>query len=161
MPLIPLVLLTCLAVSAPIRQGVDLSGSWKFDGPKSMRVPGPDGRVVLAAMLGDQFVATQDSASLTLVITSAGQRFTARYKLDGTDSINVSPGEIRVTSRAAWDGRRLVIRSTSESTEQGVRVRVETRRVIWLDAAGDLIIERTGTPASAVTPSRSVYTKTR
>ena len=142
-------------------QRVDLSGSWKFDGPKSMRVPGPDGRVVLAAMLGDQFVATQDRASLTLVITSAGQSFTARYKLDGSDSINVSPGEIRVTSRAAWDGKRLVIRSTSESAEQGVRMRVETRRVIWLDEAGDLIIERTGTPASAVTPSRSVYTKTR
>jgi hypothetical protein len=29
--------------------------------------------------------------------------------------------------------------------------------VIWIDKAGDLIIERSGTPATQVTPSRSVY----
>jgi hypothetical protein len=30
-----------------------------------------------------------------------------------------------------------------------------------MDGAGHLIIERTGTPASEVTPSRSVYTRVR
>jgi len=31
---------------------------------------------------------------------------------------------------------------------------------MWIDKAGDLIVERSGTPASVVTPSRSVYTRT-
>ena len=38
---------------------------------------------------------------------------------------------------------------------------IETRRVLWLDKDGTLVIERTGTPASEVTPSRSVYTRVR
>ena len=161
MQLVPLALLTALLPAALASQHPDFSGSWKLDQPKSMRHAGPDGRVVLAAMLGEEFVATQDSAALTFVITSAGQKLTATYKLDGTESLNVSPGDIPVKSRASWEADRLVIRSTSKSTEEGAPVTIETKRVIWLDESGDLIIERTGTPASTVTPSRSVYSKVR
>ena len=161
MQFLPLALLTALLPAAFAFQHPDFSGSWKFDQPKSMRQAGPDGRVVLAAMLGEEFVATQDSAALTLVITSAGQKLKATYKLDGTESVNVSPGDIPVKSRASWDGDRLVIRSTSKTTEKGAPITIESKRVIWLSASGDLIIERTGTPASAVTPSRSVYSKVK
>jgi len=70
-------------------------------------------------------------------------------------------GDIPVTSRASWSGDTLVIVSTSASSAKGEDLTIETRRVVRLDADGNLIIERTGTPASEVTPSRSVYTRVR
>jgi hypothetical protein len=73
----------------------------------------------------------------------------------------MSPGDITVKSRASWDGDKLVIDSISEGTETGRPVTVRTRRVIWIDKAGDLIIERSGTPVTQVTPSRSVYRRVR
>ena len=69
------------------------------------------------------------------------------------ESKNVSPGDITVISRAGWKDGRLTIDSTSESTEGGKLVTVKTTRVLWIDKAGDLIVERTGTPASVVTSS--------
>ena len=55
---------------------------------------------------------------------------------------------------------RLIIDSKSVASEKGVTVTVDTRRVLSLDSEGNLIVERTGTPASLVTPSRSVYRRT-
>jgi hypothetical protein len=138
----------------------DFSGSWTFDAQKTM-TPDKDGRVVLAAMLGEEFTAIQTATSLTLRILNNGQLVVAVYDLTGRSSENVSPGDIAVTSRAKWDGDRLLISSTSTSEEKGKRVTVETTRILSIDPAGDLIIERTGTPKSLVTPSRSVYRRSK
>ena len=138
----------------------DFSGSWAFDAQKTMS-PDKDGRVVLAAMLGQEFTAIQNAASLTLRILTNAQLVVAVYDLTGRSSENVSPGDIVVTSRAKWDGDRLLISSTSTSEEKGKRVTVETIRTLSIDRAGDLIIERTGTPKSLVTPSRSVYRRSK
>lgn len=142
----------------------DFSGSWKFDLARSAE-PWRDDRIVLFPVLGDQCVATQDAASLKLTMTVGALGVTAVYKFEG-ESRNISPGaqgqaDVPVTSRAAWDGNTLVIVSTSVSIEKGEEVKVETRRVMRLDGDGNLVIERTGTPASLVTPSRSVYTRVR
>lgn len=123
--------------------------------------PGPDGRIVLAAMLGDDFVALQNRTSLTLRISFQGDLVVAVYDLTGKETENTSPGDIRVKSRASWQGDRLVIDSTSEGVEDGKPVTIRTRRVMWLDPAGDLILERSGTPATQVTASRSVYRRVR
>ncbi len=149
------------AAGAPFSSAArpDFSGTWTFDQPKSMEKPGPDGRVVLAAMLGEEFIAKQDATMLTLTITSGGQTVTAVYHLAGRETRNISPGNIAVMSQTMWDGRKFVIRSTSAGTEKRRKVTIRTRRVIWLDPDGYLVIERTGTPASLVTPSRSVYRK--
>lgn len=138
----------------------DFSGSWTFDAQKTM-TPDKNGRVVLAAMLGEEFTAIQTATSLTLRILNNGQLVVAVYDLTGRSSENVSPGDIVVTSRAKWDGDRLLISSTSTSDDKGKQVTVETTRTLSLDSAGDLIIERTGTPKSLVTPSRSVYRRTK
>jgi hypothetical protein len=143
-------------VLANAQQPTDLSGTWKFDQAKTMR-PGPDGRVVLAAMLGDQFVALQTQKSLTLRITFKGELVVAVYDLTGAESANMSPGDIPVKSRASWEGKKLLIDSFSESMNEGKLTRVTTRRVIWIDDDGDLIVERSGTPATVVTSSKSVY----
>ena len=157
-----LVLSLCLACLAGIHQPAqtrpDFSGSWRFDRTKSMQPW--NGRIVIAAILGDECVATQDATALKLSITVGGQKVMAVYNFTG-ESRNLSPGDIPVTSRTSWDGGRLVILSTSASNVKGQDVTIETRRVLWLDGAGNLMIERTGTPASEVTPSRSVYTPLR
>ena len=142
----------------------DFSGTWRFDRAQSAK-PWRDGRTVIAAILGDPCVASQDAAALTLTMTVGGSQVKAIYNFEG-ESRNHSPGaqgqpDIPVTSRASWDGDTLVIVSTSTSVAQGEDVTVETRRVIRIDVDGNLIIERTGTPVSQVTPSRSVYTRAR
>jgi hypothetical protein len=136
----------------------DFSGRWTFDRAKSSEPW--NGRIVIAAILCDQCDRTQDTTSLKLAITVGGEKVMAVYNFGG-ESRNLSPGDIPVTSRTSWDGARLVIASTSAALVNGQNVTIETRRVMWLDGAGNLIIERSGTPASEVTPSRSVYTRVR
>jgi hypothetical protein len=163
-----LLVLLCVAVGAgaqpvPAKARPDFSGTWAFDQVKSAQ-PGPDGKVMLAAMLGDEFTARQDTVTLAFAIKSGNLRVEAAYKLDGSESRNTSPGAygqpaVDVISRASWEGDRLVIVSSSVSVIQGQNVPINTRRVMWIDPAGSLIMERTGTPASEVPPSRSVYRK--
>ncbi len=153
--------LTCaLTAAVPVQARPDLSGTWVFDQEKTMQ-PGADGRIVLAAMLGERVVIQQTDTSITLRITFQGDVVVAVYDLTGAESKNVSPGDITVLSRAVWKDGRLVIDSTSESLEGGKPVTIKTKRTMWIDKAGDLIVERTGSPASVVTPSRSVYTRAR
>jgi hypothetical protein len=149
--------LLCLMTAGPgVQARPDFSGTWTFDQQKTMQ-PGPDGRIVLAAMLGDEFVALQNASSLTLRIKFQGDIIVAVYDLNGAESENVSPGDIRVTSRASWQREKLVIESISNGSEDGKPVTIKTKRAIWIDTSGDLIVERSGIPASLVTPSRSVY----
>jgi len=151
--------LACLAgLSQPAPTRPDFSGRWTFDRARSMEPW--NGRIVISPILGDECAATQDATALTLSITVGGQKVTAVYNFTG-ESRNLSPGDIPVTSRTSWEGNRLVIVSTSASTVKRQDVTIETRRVLYLDGGGNLIIERTGTPASEVTPSRSVYARVR
>jgi hypothetical protein len=151
--------LACLAAVNPLPQSrPDFSGNWTFDRARSAQPW--NGRIVIAPILGDECVAVQNATSLTLAITASGQKVTAVYNFSA-ESRNLSPGDIPVTSRTSWDGDRLVIVSTSAAVVKGQDVTIETRRLLWLDKDGSLIIERTGTPASEVTPSRSVYTRVR
>jgi hypothetical protein len=155
-----IVLLLLIATSVAAQSPPDFTGTWTFDQEKSM-TPGPDGRIVLAAMLGDEFVALQNRTSLTLRISFQGDLVVAVYDLTGKESENTSPGDIVVKSRASWQGDKLVIDSTSEGVENGKPVTIRTRRVMWLNPAGDLILERSGTPATQVPASRSVYRRVR
>jgi hypothetical protein len=155
---IALLAILLIASAAQTRPG--LSGTWTFDQEKSMK-PGPDGRVVLAPMLGDDVVVLHQESSITFRISFQGQTIVAVYDLRGAESENLSPGDIKVKSRASWSDSRLVIDSTSAGEEAGNPITISTKRVIWIDKAGDLIVERSGTPASQVTASRSVYRRVK
>jgi hypothetical protein len=157
-PLALTLVLAVLAGLAPPQTRPDFSGTWTFDRAKSAEPW--HGRIVIGALLGEECVVTQDRTALTLAITVGGQKIKAVYNFAG-ESRNLSPGDIPVTSRTSWEGNKLVIASTSTSNTTGEAVTIESRRVLWLDADRNLIIERTGTPASEVTPSRSVYTRVR
>jgi hypothetical protein len=161
-----LLLLLCAGVipTFAVPQRPDFSGRWTFDREKSAR-PGPDGRIVIAPMLGDEFVARQDATTLTLEIKAGALTVTAVYRLDGVESRNMSPGangepDILVTSRATWEGDTLVILSKSSSIEKGRAVTIDTQRVLYLEN-GDLVLERTGTPPEMVKWSRSVYRRAK
>lgn len=152
--------LLLLTAGLTAQERPDFSGTWTFDQQKSMK-PDADGRIVLAAMLGEEFVALQDANALTLRISFQGDLVVAVYDLQGKETENTSPGDITVRSRATWQGQRLVIDSISDGVDDGKAVTIRTKRVLWIDDDGDLILERTGTPASEVTPSRSVYRRVR
>ena len=159
--MLPLFVLLSVLI-APVQARPDFSGSWTFDREQTMKQPpSPDGRLVIAAMLGDDFVANQDDRALHLTIKAMGQTVNATYNLDGSESRNISPGEIVVVSRAQWEGDKLVIRSSSTSTERGKPLTIETTRTIWLAKDGSLYMQRTGTPATEVTPSTSIYKRNR
>jgi len=151
--------LACLAaVNALPQSRSDFSGNWTFDRARSAEPW--NGRIVIAPILGDACLVTQDATSLNLTITTGGRQVKAVYLIGG-ESRNLSPGDIQVTSRTSWEGDRLVIISTSAAKVRNQDVTIETRRVLWLDKDGNLLIERTGSPASEVTPSRSVYARVR
>lgn len=153
-----MILLVCLVLSmlAPPQARTDFSGTWTFDREKSMK-PGADGRIVLAQMLGDEVVVLQTASAITFRISFHGDTVVAVYDLTGAETENVSPGNITVKSRATWQDGKLVIDSTSEGEEAGTPVTIRTKRLIWIDESGDLIVDRSGTPAREVTASRSVY----
>ncbi len=164
--LVPSLVLAALIVAGGLAQThPDFSGTWTFNQLKSAQ-PGPDGKVVLAALMGDEFTVQQVGTSLNFSIKSGAIRAAAIYKLDGSESRNMSPGgpgqpDIEVVSTAAWQGDKLIINSTSTSPVQGRPVTIVTRRELWIDPDGNLILVRTGTPANMVTPSRSVYSKAK
>lgn len=144
------------AISAQAQTRPDFSGTWTFDRGRSAEPW--NGRIVISPILGDECVATQDATALKLSITVGNQNVTAVYNFAG-ESRNISPGDIPVSSRVSWEGDKLVIVSTSATNLKGQDVSIETRRVLYIDGRGNLIVERTGTPATEVTPSRSVYTR--
>lgn len=142
----------------------DFSGTWHFDAAATT-ADAKAANMAAGPIFGDSFAAEQTPAALTLKIAAGTLRVTAVYALDGSVSTNMSPGDapnapdIVVTSRATWDGSRLIITSSSQSPGQSGPVFVDSVRTMWLDAQGRLVIQRTGTPVGVVPSSRSVYAK--
>jgi hypothetical protein len=162
----PLILLAALVLfqQAPVPNPParpDFSGVWVLDDSGAYA-----DNAMLAAMLGTRFRATQTTKTLSLDIEALGGKFAAVYNLDGSDSKILSPvgpdNELEtVISRATWEGDRLVIRTRATERENGVDVPIESVRVMYLDAAGRLLLERSGTPERLVRKSLSVYRRDR
>jgi hypothetical protein len=136
----------------------DFSGTWTLDNKAS--TAGPLG---VAAMLGSRFTAKQDAKTLTLDISSPVGPVHAVYNLDGTPSKIVMPGEPAETivSLATWEADRLIITTKSDEILDGKTVEMVTRRVISIGPDGSLTLERSGTPASLVPTTKSVYRRAR
>lgn len=158
------VMLFPMALFAQPPASTDFSGTWVFDQTATAEnaifakmQPGP--------IFGDSFVAEQSATTLTLRISAGTLQVVAVYALDGSASRNTSPPAIQntqpieVTSHAKWHAGRLIITSNSQSPSANGPVVVDSTRTMWLDAAGRLVIERTGTPKTMVPSSRSVYKK--
>ena len=100
---------------------------------------------------GAECTITQTGAALTVEYMGGGQNpapIKLTYKLDGTDSKNMMAGRgggepTEVTSKATWDGAKLVIKTPQGAGEQ--------TRVVSMDA-GMLVIETTNPAREGAPP---------
>ena len=142
----------------------NFAGTWTFD-PEATKAAADAAKVNGLALFLEQFEATQTADAYTMKVNLGPVLVTAVYKLDGSDSKNVSPPatpgqpEIEVHSRAQWDGATLVVASTSTSPGENGPVEVKSTRKFSLDPQGRLLVERTGTPSALVPTTRSVYVR--
>lgn len=163
-----LALLTVLPSEVWAQAKPDLSGAWTFDEAKSDPAParagggggggggrgGGRGGAPATAM-----TIKQTAADLSIERTLPQGAQTAVYKLDGTESTNTI-GMGPATSKASWDGARLVITTTQtmQGRGGGGEVTIESKDIYARD--GDtLTIETTRTTPNGSTSRKLVYTK--
>jgi hypothetical protein len=108
---------------------------------------------------GRRQVVEHTATSLTIGDASArgGQRFV--YKLDGSETRNVTPthaGDIVTVSKAWWSGDALTL--ASATTYPTGRKR-DDRQVWSLDKDGRLVVEHTQTTPAGLKTTKVVYTK--
>jgi hypothetical protein len=152
------------AVAPQAQTRPDLSGGWVLVRDRSSQTMSGSTVVSVAGLLGESFTAKQDAATLSFDIRVPGlpRPIAAVYALDGSESRNMNPGagpggvDEPILSRASWDGDKLVILTRGTALVNGKPV--ESRRVIWIDAAGLLTIERSSEGAST---TRSVYRRSQ
>jgi len=129
--------------SVPMQSRPNFSGDWVL----------ADGR---PSLLGEKFTAKQDEKTLTLDITAAviGRPIHAVYNLDGSETRNMNPSPVAgvpdepIFSRASWEGEKLVILTRGTTLMKGKPT--ESKRVLWLNATGQLLIERSSEGAPII-----------
>lgn len=142
----------------------NFGGTWVFDADAT-KASADAAKMNGLPLFADTFVAEQDAKAFTMKVDLGQMVVTAIYNLDGSTSKNMSPpsvpggAPIEVTSRARWNGAKLVVTSSSSSPGANGPVEVKSTRTLWFDAKGRLVIERFGTPRNMVPTSRSVYKK--
>ena len=134
----------------------NFSGAWVLARDRSSQTMRGSVTMSIVGLLGEKFTATQDEKVLRLVISALGREIPAVYLLDGSESQNMNPRgpgqpDEPIFSKASWEGDRLVILTRGTALVDGKPV--ESKRVIWIDAEGLLIIERSAGSAT----TRSVY----
>ena len=129
------------------------------------------GRGDMGSGWGSTINITQDQARLTVEYTFFGRgdmqpplRFT--FALDGSASTNtvmMGRGMQNQTSRAAWDGARLVITTQHTLTDPatGKPVTAEVKQVLSLESPTSLVVEttRAGVLGGAPTTTTTTYRK--
>jgi hypothetical protein len=142
------------------------AGQWNID-IEATKASATEAKMDGLALFMEHFSAEQDAKTFSMKVDLGPMVVNAIYNLDGSVSKNMSPSgtsgqpPIEVVSNAKWDGDVLVVTSTSASPTATGPVEVKSTRKLWLDAAGRLVIERTGTPETLVRSSRSVYAKAK
>ena len=156
--------------SAALAQGkTDFSGSWTFDEAKSDPAPargggggggggGGRGGGRMGGAPATAMTIKQSATELTIDRTTAQGSQTAIYKLDGSDSTNtIGPGP--ATSKASWDGARIVIATKQTMQGRGGEITIEVKDIYSRE--GDTLVD--GDDAHhAVRNARtgsSIYTK--
>ena len=112
------------------------AGKWTMVPDASAPAGGPGGMFV------SEMTAAQDDKTLTVTSVSQMGEIKTAYNLDGSEG--KSPLEFNGTTidrvtKAAWDGSKLVLTTTSSFNGQAF----ETRQVWSLGADGNLVVEST------------------
>jgi hypothetical protein len=163
--LFPLLAGTLLLPLASAQNPTDFSGVWKMDisrsesahqdtpiGPVSLKIQQTAGEFVIATRRSEP-----DSAAITTE--------TLTCKLDGTDFINGEDSEVKIKSKAHWDGPKLVVETAREINGSTVT----THQIFELDSGGkELTVQKTLTvqhgyqgsgPQKASSSGADVYVK--
>ena len=161
-------LVFCIALPAAVlaQAKTDFSGTWTFDEAKSDPAParagggggggggrgGGRGGAPATAM-----TIKQTAGELSMDRTTAQGTQTVVYKLDGTESTNTI-GAGPATSKAMWDGARLVITTTQTVQGRGGEVTI-TSKEIYSVSGNILTIETTRTTPAGDQTRKLIYTK--
>ena len=130
-----------LVFAASVAQAQDkpnFAGSWtQVVDPNAAGGGGGGGRG--GALLGQAATVTQDAKTLTITRTTQNGEVKLVFNLDGSESKNMvmgRGGQTEQTSKAAWDGAKLVITTNLMMGETAI-TRTQT---LALDASGQLVV---------------------
>src|SRR5688500_14687943 len=143
-----------LVATAAAQAKTDFSGTWTFDEAKSDPAParaggggggGGRGGGRMGGAPATAMTIKQTGAELTMDRTMAQGPQTVTLKLDGTDSTNTI-GMGPATSKAVWDGPRLVVTTTQTMQGRGGGGEITiTSKEIYSVSGNVLTIETTRT----------------
>ncbi len=145
----------------------DFSGTWTFDETKSDPAParagggggGGRGGGRMGGAPATAMTIKQTATELSMDRTLAQGAQTVVLKLDGTDSTNTI-GMGPATSKAVWDGPRLVVTTTQTMQGRGGGGEVTiTSKEIYSVSSNVLTIETTRTTPAGDQTRKLVYTK--
>lgn len=156
-----------LVATAAAQSKADFSGTWTFDEAKSDPAParagggggggGGRGGGRMGGAPATAMTIKQTPAELSIDRTTAQGSQTAVYKLDGSDSTNTI-GMGPATSKAVWDGARLVITTTQTIQGRGGEITVNSKDVYSVQGS-TLTIETTRTTPAGEQNRKLIYTK--
>lgn len=140
----------------------NFAGKWVLEpAPEAAPAPGGGGggRGGRGGGLGTELTITQDASMVKLDYMAGGRNpgpMSLTYKLDGSDSMNAGAGGNEQTSKAMWDGDKLVV---TTALMMGGNT-VEQKRTFSLEG-GNLIVEQVqpGRDGGPGTPNRMTYKK--
>jgi hypothetical protein len=160
-------LLFAMAVptAALAQSKTDFSGTWTFDEAKSDPAParagggggGGRGGGRMGGAPATALTIKQTTAELSMDRTTAQGAQTVVLKLDGTDSQNTI-GMGPATSKAVWDGPRLVVTTTQTVQGRGGEITINSKE-IYSVSGNALTIETTRTTPAGDQTRKLIYTK--
>ena len=176
MSVLPLLLVALWPLSA--QPPVDFSGRWTLDATTIAVTAAVPGRPAATAAPGDMgsgwgstITVAQDATQLSVEYAVFSRYdlqppLTFTYPLDGSEGRNtwtLGRGEQVESSRARWDGQKLVIVTTSRIVDRaaGKPFTAELTRTLWLESPTTMIVEvtRAGVLGGPPSTTRSVYRK--
>ena len=145
----------------------DFSGAWTFDEAKSDPAParagggggggGGRGGGRMGGAPPTAMTIKQTAAELSMDRTTAQGAQTVVLKLDGSDSQNTI-GMGPATSKAVWDGPRLVVTTTQTVQGRGGEITINSKE-IYSVSGNVLTIETTRTTPAGEQTRKLIYTK--
>ena len=160
-------MVAALVATAAAQGKPDFSGSWTFDEAKSDPAParagggggggGGRGGGRMGGAPATAMTIKQTPAELSIDRTTAQGAQTAVYKLDGTESQNTI-GMGPATSKAMWDGAKLVITTNQTVQGRGGEITIDSKDIYTVDGK-TLTIETTRTTPGGAQTRKLVYTK--
>jgi hypothetical protein len=177
-PLVALWLTAVLPAGLAAQPPADFSGRWTLDAPAIASTPAVPGTPAAAAAPGDlgsgwgpTITIAQDATRLSVEYATFSRYdlqppLIFSYPLDGSEGRNtviMGRGEQIESSRARWDGQRLVITTTFHVVDRGAGkpFTAELMRTLSLASPTTLVVEvtRAGVLGGPASTTRSVYRK--